>query len=164
MTSQRARRQAVHAAHAAIGLALALALHAGHAAEPCSSADIGRAIFTGECALPAHLRDDKRGLPPATTRCVNCHAGTDRGAPFAPRLTRGYLLDPVHRRGGPPSAYDEQNFCRVLRDGVDPASVIVAKAMPRYEISDSECASMWRYLVEQKPDAMGAAATVPARP
>lgn len=122
---------------AAIGHAFMSAIHASSAAQSCSSADIGRAIFTGECALAAHLRDDDRRLPPSTTRCVNCHAGTRQAAPFGPRLTRDYLLSPTAR-----PSYKQQNFCRVLRSGVDPAGVVARKAMPRYEISDSDCESM----------------------
>lgn len=146
MAPPRVLRQA---ASVAIGLALVGAMHAAGAAQACAPADAGCAIFTGERALTAHLRDDDRSLPPATSRCANCHTGTPSAASFAPLLTPDYLLTPTKRRGGPASSYDEKNFCQVLRNGVDPAGVLVRKAMPRYEISDNECTTVWRYLTKR---------------
>ncbi|RKE26230.1 hypothetical protein B0G76_7842 [Paraburkholderia sp. BL23I1N1] len=134
------------AARAWIGLALLVAMHLAHAAEPCDPADLGCSIFNGQQAIPAHLRDDDRPLPAWTTRCVNCHTQTDPSAAFAPPLTSATLLDAINRRGGPPSRYDPTSFCRVLKDGVDPAGVVLRKSMPHYQITGAECAALWRFV------------------
>jgi hypothetical protein len=134
------------AARASIGLALLIAVRLVHAAELCEPADLGCAIFNGQHAIPAHLRDDDRPLPTWTTRCVNCHTQADPAATFAPPLTAGNLLDAKSRRGGPPSRYDPTTFCRALKDGVDPASVVLRKSMPHYQISEAECAALWRFV------------------
>ncbi|WP_260853946.1 hypothetical protein [Paraburkholderia sp. BCC1886] len=131
-------------------LALALLGVSGSskAAEPCSSSDVGCAIFYGKRAVPAELRDDNRLLPGATTRCVNCHTRTASPDSFAPPLTPGYLFAAASRRGGPASSYDEPAFCRVLREGIDPADVMLRKAMPHYRISDPDCKALWHFLTQ----------------
>jgi hypothetical protein len=52
------------------------------------------------------------------------------------------------RRGGPPSAFDRDTFCRLLRTGVDPAWVVVDVSMPRYALSDEQCHALWTHLLE----------------
>jgi hypothetical protein len=120
-----------------------------HAADACKPADPGCAIFDGQHPLAAHLRDDDRRLPSSTTRCVNCHAGTSSAAAFAPPLTHDSLLGATRRRGGPISHYDPTAFCRALRDGIDPAGVLLRKSMPRYRIADADCMALWRFVVSQ---------------
>ncbi|CAB3716621.1 hypothetical protein LMG24238_04567 [Paraburkholderia sediminicola] len=139
----RRRHQTIRSA---IGLALFALACLANAGQPCESADLGCAIFNGQHAIPAHLRDDDRALPDWTTRCINCHTGKQPVESFAPLLTPSYLLDAISRRGGPPSRYNPDTFCRVLKDGVDPASVMLRKSMPNYQISDTECAALWRYI------------------
>lgn len=141
-----AARPGRSAARAAIGLALAAAARSAGAAQPCEPADLGCSIFSGQHAVPAHLRDDDRPLPAWTTRCINCHTQTEPAAAFAPPLTADYLLAATRRRGGPPSQYDLATFCHALKDGVDPAGVVLRKTMPHYQISDSECAALWRFV------------------
>ncbi len=34
----------------------------------------------------------------------------------------------------------------MLRDGVDPAYVLLNVEMPRYRISDGDCAALWHFL------------------
>jgi hypothetical protein len=85
-------------------------------------------------------------LPAWTTRCINCHTRTESAAAFAPSLTPGNLLNAKSRRGGPPSRYDLATFCRAVKDGIDPASVVLRKSMPHYQISDVECAALWRFV------------------
>jgi hypothetical protein len=131
---------------AAIGLALVTTARLANAAQPCEPADLGCSIFSGQHAIPAHLRDDDRPLPAWTTRCINCHTRTEPAAAFAPSLTPGYLLGATSRRGGPPSRYNAVAFCRALKDGVDPAGVVLRKSMPHYQISDIECAALWRFV------------------
>lgn len=97
--------------------------------------------------MAAHLRDDDRPLPSWTTRCVNCHTGTSTAAAFAPPLTHDSLLGATRRRGGPISHYDAAAFCRAVKDGIDPAGVLLRKSMPRYKISDAECTALWQFVV-----------------
>ncbi|MDR5761083.1 hypothetical protein [Caballeronia sp. LZ035] len=133
----------------ASGLALACLALSVHAQQACGPGDLGCAIFTGEHPLAAHLRDDSRALPSSTTRCINCHAATPASASFAPPLTHDALLGETRRRGGPPSHYDATAFCRTLENGIDPAGVILRKAMPRYRLNDAECAALWRFVTSR---------------
>lgn len=115
----------------------------------CGPDDAGCAIFNGQHPMAAHLRDDDRPLPAWTTRCVNCHVATPKSAAFAPPLTHDTLLAAASRRGGPISHYDEAAFCRAVRDGIDPAGVLLRKSMPRYRVSDAECAALWRFVMNR---------------
>jgi hypothetical protein len=133
----------------AMGLVLLGVMHLACAAQDCEKGDLGCAIFNGQHGLSAHLRDDDRTLPAWTARCVNCHVAAQSAESFAPLLTPDYLQDVQKRRGGPPSAYDETAFCRALKDGADPANIILRKAMPRYTISDNECTALWTYLTKR---------------
>ncbi len=116
----------------------------------------GRQLFDGELALPARIAGQDFALPAQASRCVNCHgpargdatpqaAGAQR---IGPALTAGTLTDAVRRRGGPPSRYDSGSLCTLLRSGVDPAHVIIVRTMPRYEITDVDCRSLWLHLTE----------------
>ncbi len=134
-------------AHRLVGLALVAMVTVAHAA--CEPRDLGCAIFDGEHPLSAHLRDDDRTLPAWTTRCVNCHVGTSKAAAFAPPLTRESLLGETRRRGGPMSHYDPIAFCRAIKDGVDPADIVLRRAMPRYKIADAQCAALWQFVMSR---------------
>jgi mono/diheme cytochrome c family protein len=130
---------------------LALATTAG-----AGSAARGRQLFDGEFALPARIVGQDFALPAAASRCVNCHganSGNAASSPAAtqqigPALTRGTLTDAVRRRGGPPSRYDAASLCTLLRSGVDPAHVIILRTMPRYDITDADCRSLWLHLTD----------------
>lgn len=110
----------------------------------------GRELFTGQRPLAARLAGHAQDLPASAVRCVNCHAMQEvRGTAatgFAPALTASHLRMPRARRGGPPSRYDTDTFCRLLRDGVDPAGVLIDTAMPRYRMSAHDCAALWNSL------------------
>ncbi|SAK60158.1 hypothetical protein AWB76_02857 [Caballeronia temeraria] len=134
---------------AAIGLALAAMTSLARAQAACDRADLGCAIFNGQHPMTAHLRDDDRPLPAWTTRCVNCHADTPKAQAFAPPLTHDSLLGAASRRGGPVSHYDETAFCRAVKDGVDPAGVLLRKSMPHYRMADAECMALWRFVVQR---------------
>lgn len=129
--------------------------------------EAGRQIFTGAQPLVAHMPGHAQRLPVAASRCINCHAapglraaggataglgaasraGANTGTgSFGPRLDAAHLLQPQARRGGPPSRYDAAGLCRVLREGVDPAGVVLVNAMPRYQIDDSACRQLWTLL------------------
>lgn len=108
----------------------------------------GEALWRGERPLAGQIAGHAQAMPAAALRCVNCHGGGPGAAPGgAPRLDAATLTRPLARRGGPPSAYDEQAFCRLLRTGIDPAAVLLPREMPRYRIDDRDCAALWRHLV-----------------
>lgn len=64
-------------------------------------------------------------------------------------MTADALLTLAPRRGGPPSAYDRDSFCRVVSSSVDNTGVLLSKAMPQYRLSDPECSALWSYLLTQ---------------
>jgi hypothetical protein len=109
----------------------------------------GQALFSGSLDLHGRIYTHVADMPPAVVRCSNCHAvadGPDVPRSLAPRLTHNLLLLPHARRGGPPSHYDRDGFCTLLRRGVDPAFVMISVEMPRYTIDDDGCKALWRYL------------------
>jgi hypothetical protein len=127
----------------------------------------GSRLFHGEPAEGGTLRGRLAGhpedLPAEATRCANCHAGGPGGQAsaardYAPRLNAHSLALPKARRGGPPSAYDPKAFCKLLREGVDPAWVLVDQSMPRYAATDAQCAALWAFLAPPGPAGEGAAA------
>ena len=135
--------------------ALAAALATPGAAAPNDGAvQRGLQLYAGAAPLQATINGHAAPLPPGAARCVNCHAlgtaGPARAASapssFGPLLTRERLTQRIARRGGPPSAYDETSFCRLLRSGIDPAHVLIPRDMPRYEITDTDCRGLWLYL------------------
>ena len=112
----------------------------------------GRALFVGKVPLKGRVRGHQGELPPAVVVCRNCHAaGTQTPGPVstpAPRIDRSLLLAAKPRRGGLPSSYDRASFCKLLRTGVDPAYVLVAREMPIFDIDDGQCDSLWRFLTD----------------
>ncbi len=113
----------------------------------------GESIFLGRTSIVGRIREHQSSLPPEVVRCANCHgvesrAASAQGAP--PRIDRSLLLEIRSRRGGPPSAYDSGRFCKMLRTGVDPASILIAREMPIYEIDDGRCVDLWRFLVREE--------------
>ena len=121
----------------------------------------GQQLFQGEAsklgALSGRLAGHADDLPAMATRCTNCHTsggGTDapsKTPEFAPRLNRQGLTQPTPRRGGPPSAYDAASLCKLLREGIDPAWVMVRQEMPRYAATDAQCVALWTFLVSPAP-------------
>ena len=124
------------------------------AAEGLGSAREGQDLYEGRLALVGRLHGHKRAMPADTVRCANCHESDESAsAPSAtaPRLDRESLTATVSRRGGRPFAYDEAGFCGVLREGVGPDFVLLRRSMPRYVISDEQCASLWHFLSARAP-------------
>lgn len=134
--------------YAALGLAL-VAASATAAADASPVAELGQAIFQGNLDVVAHLRGDARPLPAIAKRCASCHTPSSGAPAFAPQLTAGYLLGAIPRRGGPATRYDRDAFCRVLATSIDPATVMLAKSMPQYVLSDDECTALWTFLLTQ---------------
>jgi hypothetical protein len=111
----------------------------------------GAELFDGRRPLVARIAGHAEPLPAEAARCSNCHReNRDARDAFAPLLTRQHLLDDVARRGGPPSRYDERAFCRALRSGIDPAWIILSRAMPRYQVDEATCAALWTHLTAEK--------------
>lgn len=103
----------------------------------------GAEWFDGRRPLVARIAGHDEALPPLASRCSNCHAGP--GA-VGGELNRATLAGLRPRRGGPPSRYDAARLCRLLREGIDPAHVMVPREMPRYTIDDEACAALWSHL------------------
>jgi len=117
----------------------------------------GFELFSGVLPLQGTIVGHTSALPPSAARCINCHAigsaapappSASAAAPFGPLLTPQGLTGAVVRRGGPPSRYDASAFCRLLRQGVDPAWVIVPRSMPRYALTDADCHALWAHLTD----------------
>lgn len=125
-------------------------------ASPAPAGDLatGRALYEGAQPISARIAGQDLDLPAAASRCGNCHrlvASTPSSSTaIGPLLEAATLTVRRPRRGGPPSAYAEASFCRVLRTGIDAASVIVDRRMPRYAVSDAECAALWTYVTQRR--------------
>jgi hypothetical protein len=134
--------------HLLLALAVAIVISGGvwlaHAAAPSTAGpSTGQSLFEGRAALTARVSGHAAVLPPEAARCINCHAGAQ---PIGGALTRERLLAPLPRRGGPPSRYELASFCRLLRSGIDPAWVLIDRAMPRFELDEAQCAALWAYV------------------
>jgi len=109
----------------------------------------GQALFSGTIDLHGRIYTHVADMPSRVVKCSNCHAvadGPEVPRSQAPRLTHDLLLKPRARRGGPASNYDRGRFCTLLRQGIDPAFVMISVEMPRYTIDDANCGALWRYL------------------
>lgn len=111
---------------------------------------LGQRWFEGSMPLKGRMIGHGHDLPAAAAACINCHGAPEPGERFAVALDRSWLTQPQARRGGPASRYDVKRFCRVLREGVDPAWVIVNQAMPRYDVTDLQCQAIWLHLTSER--------------
>ena len=113
------------------------------------SAATGEAIYQRAQGVVARVNGET--VMAAAARCANCHGdlgeGRREGALVAAPLQRSALVQSHSRRGGPPSGYARASFCDSLRKGVDPAGVVLDAAMPRYDLSDQSCASLWDFVI-----------------
>jgi hypothetical protein len=144
----------IHGARALLGLVALAGQLASVSSAPAATRrrSRGEALFVGEEPLKGAIRGHQNGLPAEVVRCSNCHAvGTQAQRPgtLAPRIDRALLLEPRERRGGPPSAYDAQSFCKLMRTGADPTYILIAREMPVYDLDDAQCGSLWRFLTEE---------------
>ena len=133
-------------------MALCLTLLAGPSS---NSLRRGDGLFHGEEALAGKIRGHDEILPPEAVRCSNCHEATSASSlgRSAPLLNRSLLLESRQRRGGPPSRYDAVSFCRLLRKGVDPAFIVIAREMPVYDVDEDQCQGLWSFITtESAPD------------
>lgn len=136
---------------ATVALTAASALLLSHATAADKRAEDGRRLYSGQSSdeappLRGRLAGNPMDLPASATRCINCHAAATFPGASAPSLQGGALQRSTPRRGGPPSAYDKASLCRLLRDGIDPAFVVVEQTMPRFDATDEQCAALWSWL------------------
>ncbi len=112
----------------------------------------GELLYHGGESLSGRIRGHDDILPPQAVICANCHDPLGPARPAAntaPRIDPALLLDARERRHGPPSRYDQPAFCKLLRTGSDPASVLISRTMPAYDVTDDQCASLWTFLTTQ---------------
>ncbi|MGJ7485764.1 hypothetical protein ACSFA2_10910 [Variovorax sp. LT2P21] len=149
------RRRATRTAIAVIVMALLLALATTVwvARNVTATEARGARLFDGREPLTATLSGHATPLPARTARCSQCHAGpvtplAANGWPAlpGPPLDSQHLRAALSRRGGPPVAYDLSTFCRTLREGIDPAHVMLPRTMPRFDIDDTRCEALWTHL------------------
>ena len=111
----------------------------------------GESIYRGSKSIKGRMAGSEDYLAPAATRCANCHGANGRGVAEAgvsgADIRGATLRNSTPRRGGPPAAYTLESFRTALRSGHDPAGVVLARAMPRYEISASDSAALWGFLL-----------------
>jgi hypothetical protein len=132
-----------------------------HAREQSAQTARGNAIFHGESIVAGRLEGHDTALPAKAARCSNCHearnsapagssvtsgASAVPSASYAAPLNREWLETDRSRRGGPPTHFRPADLCALLRTGIDPGHIILPTIMPRYEISDMQCADLWAYL------------------
>ena len=131
-----------------VGLIFAMTTYALRSAGEVSGS-AGQRMFFGETPLQGTIVGHERPLPAALVACANCHPAGSRAAletAIGPRLDKS-TTDTGRRRGGPPSRFTSTTFCRLLRTGVDPAYIVISRQMPRYDLRDDQCFSLWQYLV-----------------
>lgn len=138
-----------------VAFTLAGLLMPARAQDTASHAAVGQQIFEGTRSLEARISGHAATLPGLASRCVNCHVEAARrpaSGPlqdtqqFGPALNRDLLMNSQRRRGGPPSKYEVGSFCHLLRTGIDPAHVVIPRAMPLYTLTDADCLALWTYL------------------
>ena len=139
----------------AVAACVAMLLAGQALAAPAASAasvpapERGKRIFHGLDAVPATVQQHGTLLPAHVSRCINCHSAyTPSGAwpGNAQYLSATTLSSKISRRGGPAYRYDQPTFCATIRTGVDPAAIMLEAKMPRYRMSDAQCADLWFYL------------------
>ncbi|MCC6537537.1 MAG: SCO family protein [Bryobacterales bacterium] len=109
----------------------------------------GGEIYFGAAPVPARLGGEL--IAAEASRCANCHGaerqGVAEGRTRPSPLHAVSLTQPQPRRGGPASHYTAESLCTSLRTGIDPAGVMYAVAMPRYELTNGECRALADFLL-----------------
>jgi hypothetical protein len=132
----------------------------------------GARLFAGTVPLEGWIRGETQLLPPGVPACANCHtlaapaavpvptalsapsvavAAFPAGPGVAPRLGPWPWLGAHARRGGAPTAYTADTFCRALRTGLDPSGAPLDAGMPVYRLGDADCAVLWQFLSTTVP-------------
>ncbi len=115
---------------------------------------LGERLYRGAALLTGSIAGQTTAMPASVLARTNCHVGSTGNsggdAQAAPDLRGGCLSVVRSRRNGPAARYTQATFCRTLRTGVDPVYMILPVQMPRFTISDTDCAALWTYL-DAKP-------------
>lgn len=118
----------------------------------------GKRIFlSGEspsgAPVTARLGRGGDALPASALPCASCHGedalGRTEGGARAPSITWSELSKPyghVHPGGRKHPPFDPRSFARAVAAGVDPAGAALDGAMPRYDFSQRDLASLVAYL------------------
>jgi hypothetical protein len=110
----------------------------------------GARLYNGAAPLTGMIYGQNATMPASVLVCANCHVGrpgqAGGDARAAPDLRGGWLRKILSRRNGPAGRYTQAGFCRALRSGIDPRYVMLPVQMPRFTISDNDCAALWAYL------------------
>lgn len=141
----------------AVSILLSLSSRNATADENTPPQQRGAAIFYGEIDVSGRLAGHDLILPTLATRCANCHEEPNPTPPttsstipsttsFAQPLTSQHLQTPQVRRGGPPSIFNAQRLCELLRTGIDPTHIIISTTMPRYNLTNAQCEDIWAFL------------------
>ena len=113
-----------------------------------AGSDNGASIYSGQLVVPAYMVGHQSPIPPLASKCSNCHKPDDKQIALAPKINAQELMGLKSRRGGPPTRFDAVSLCKLLREGIDPASVVINTSMPRYQMSDQQCSALWSYLAK----------------
>lgn len=135
---------------------------AGTPATPAQWRALGEAIYQGREPMTGRIRGHDSTLPTAATRCINCHLPGGTRPPvaasaigttqtFGPALDAAWLTRPRSRSGGPAITYDAERLCTLLRDGIDPALVMMPRSMPLYDATPQQCRALWNFLTSIRP-------------
>lgn len=108
----------------------------------------GYAIYHGLIAVRGRIAGHSFDLPGSALRCAGCHKRESSALARNGELSLDLreLAIVKSRRGGPRSAYTTESFCATLRTGLDPGAIILARAMPRFELQDEDCRALWIFL------------------
>lgn len=114
-----------------------------------SKVSASRDYYSGPGRMRARLEGIDAPLEFASVRCSNCHGADGSGIPRG--ASKGTDIRPA-ALGGRRSAsgalwsYDEAGFCAAVRTGIDGSGRSLDPAMPRYEITRSQCKMLWEYV------------------
>jgi mono/diheme cytochrome c family protein len=86
--------------------------------------------------------------------CASCHGRAGRGGTVGammgsfrtPDIRWSTLTSSRDPAGQPQTPFDEANFARAVRDGIDPKGDRVKAPMPQWRLTDAEVAALVAYL------------------
>ena len=103
--------------------------------------------------ITAIVGAEEVALPASAVPCASCHGSDGLGRPEGglippdirwSELTKGY--GHVHEDGRKHPAFDEDNFARLIRAGLDPADNRLDRSMPLYNMSAEDMDSLVAYI------------------
>lgn len=114
-----------------------------------------RDYYSGPARMRARLQGFDALLEPSSVRCSNCHGvdggGIPRGVIKGTNI-RSASLGNRRSASGAPWSYDAGSFCTAVRRGIDGSGRILEPGMPRYDITDEQCRSLWNYVTADPGD------------